>query len=702
MLIPLTRDWSRLRATVLRPGAGSLLVTAIAAIAFWRTAYPTIHWWESAEYSLAAGTAGIVGPPGSLLLTLLGWPVARLSLGSSPAHVLNLLAGVLAALTTGLVYAIARRLFRLTAAARTNNNSWAALVVGAALGALTFTFSATLWEYAVQFTPYILTALFTALLLWVMLRWWEDADHPDAWRWLALLGLLFGLDFSVHRTNALMLPGALVWILLRHPQTFRTPKRLLYGTAGLLGGLAVQLLIIPISRAAMTRSPLFWNDPIDWSRFWDYTSIKRLGGGFLVQFFPRKAAFWSVQVTDALHVLGANFLHWSGSASVLGVLPSVAALLGLVILYRRDRRLAIGYGLVLFLQVTMTVLFFNIPANFFRTFDRHYLPVCVTIAVLMAYGLGMAMDTAARLALRRTGVAAGAAAILALVPVSQVMENWVLRDASHRYFTKEFATSFLTSLPPDAILFTVGDNDTFPLWYFQAVEGMRRDVTVINLAVANLPAFAEEWLQRDPSFPLAFTPAERAALAAPGATPKTVTIPVMGTSATLDLPTGTTPPAALTVTVKPQVGATLLPAEITVLDIVRTNRWRRPICFAITGTPQIPTWLAPYDRLEGLYYRVAPMVDPPANLLLLRANLLEHADYRSYTNPTIRLDKDDRTFGFLTYNALGKLFEAERKSGDLDRCRADRAALLAAIPPDRLELSASDLENLVPECRGAR
>jgi len=702
MLIPLTRDWSRLRATVLRPGAGSLLVTAIAAIAFWRTAYPTIHWWESAEYSLAAGTAGIVGPPGSLLLTLLGWPVARLSLGSSPAHVLNLLAGVLAALTTGLVYAIARRLFRLTAAARTNNNSWAALVVGAALGALTFTFSATLWEYAVQFTPYILTALFTALLLWVMLRWWEDADHPDAWRWLALLGLLFGLDFSVHRTNALMLPGALVWILLRHPQTFRTPKRLLYGTAGLLGGLAVQLLIIPISRAAMTRSPLFWNDPIDWSRFWDYTSIKRLGGGFLVQFFPRKAAFWSVQVTDALHVLGANFLHWSGSASVLGVLPSVAALLGLVILYRRDRRLAIGYGLVLFLQVTMTVLFFNIPANFFRTFDRHYLPVCVTIAVLMAYGLGMAMDTAARLALRRMGVAAGAAGILALVPVSQVVENWALRDASHRYFTKEFATSFLTSLPPDAILFTVGDNDTFPLWYFQAVEGMRRDVTVINLAVADLPAFAEEWLQRDPSFPLAFTPAERAALAAPGATPKTVTIPVMGTSATLDLPTGTTPPAALTVTVKPQVGATLLPAEITVLDIVRTNRWRRPICFAITGTPQIPTWLAPYDRLEGLYYRVVPMADPPANLLLLRANLLEHADYRSYTNPTIRLDKDDRTFGFLTYNALGKLFEAERKSGDLDRCGADRAALLAAIPPDRLELSASDLEKLVPECRGAR
>lgn len=697
------RDWSRLRAALMRPSGGALLVTAIAAIVFWRTAYPTIHWWESAEYSLAAGTLGIVGPPGSLLLTLLGWPVARLSIGSSSAHLLNLLAGALAALATALVYTIALRLWRFTGPTRTDSDWGAATRIGAALGALTFAFGSTLWEYAVQFTPYVVTALFTALILWVMLRWWEEADHPDAWRWLALLGLLFGLDFSVHRTNALLLPGALVWILLRHPHTLRTPKSLLGGTAGLLGGLAVQLLVIPISRGAMTRSPLFWNDPINWSRFWDYTSIKRLGGGFLVQFFPRKAAFWSVQVTDALHVLGANFLHWNGAASVLGLLPAVVAVLGLLSLYRRDRRLAIGYTLVLFLQVTMTVLFFNIPAHFFRTFDRHYLPVCVTIAVLMAYGLATAMDRATQLSLKQMRVAAAAAGILALlVPVSQVIENWTLRDASHRYFTKQFATSILTSLPPNAILFTVGDNDTFPLWYFQAVEGIRRDVTVINLAVASLPAFAEELLHRDPSFPLAFSPADRAALGAPGATPKTVTIPVVGTAGTLDLPTGATASAAITVTVKPQVGTTLLPAEITVLDIVRTNRWHRPISFAITGTPQIPAWLAPYDRLEGLYYRVVPMVDPPANVLRLRANLLEHADYRGYADPAIRLDNEDRTFGVIAYLALRKLLEADQKSGDINRCGADRAALLAAIPPDRLELSASDREKLIPECHAAR
>ena len=690
------------RAPRLRRAAGALIVTAIAALVFWRTSYPTIHWWDSAEYSLAAGTLGIVGPPGSLLLTLLGWPVARLPVGSSPAHLLNLLAGALAAVTTGLVYVIAVRLLRFTEPSTTEGDRRALTALGAALGAMTFAFGATLWEYAVQFTPYVLSTVFAALILWVLLRWWKEADHPDACRSIALLGLLFGLDFSVHRTNAMLLPGALVWILLRHPQTLRTPKSLLAGTVGLLLGLAVQLLIIPIGIGAMTRSPLFWNDPTNWSRFWDYTSMKQLGGGFLVQLFPRKAAFWSVQVSDFLRVLGANFFHWNGPAGVLGVVPAAAALLGLTTLWRRDRRLGIGYTLVLFLQAAMTVLFLNIPAHFFRTFDRHYLPVCVTIAVLMSYGFATTMGAAAQLSLKRMRLAAGAVGMMVvLVPLSQVIGNWTRRDASKRYVTKEFATSLLTTLPRDAILFTVGDNDTFPLLYFQAVEGVRRDVTIINLAVANLPAFPDELLRRDRSFPLALSSAESAALGARGSTPDTITIPVTGSAESLGLPVGAKPPAAITVTVKPQFGTKLLPADITVLHIVRTNRWRRPVCFAITGTPSMG-WLAPYARLEGLYYRIVPTPDPPADIPVLRANLLVHADYRGFADPTVRLDNEDRTFGLMSYLVLTRLLEADRKSGDINGCRADTAALLAAIPPDRLEMPTGDREKTLSECSAAR
>jgi len=676
----------------LRPGAaGAVVVTAVAGAIFWRTSYPTITWWDSAQYSLAAATLGIAGSPGSLLLTLLGWPIAHLPVGTSPGHLLNLLAGVLAALTAALVYIITVRLLSFTKQTKAH--------LGAALGALTFAFGTTLWEYAVQFTPYVLTAVFAALILWVMLRWWEGADQPGAWRWLLLLGFLFGLDFSVHRTNALLMPGALAWVLVRRPRTLVSLKSTLGSAVGLLGGLGVQLLIIPVGIGALTRSPLFWGAPTNWTSFWDYVSLERVGGGFLIQFLPRKADFFSVQVSDFLHVIDANFFNWTGPTSVLGLLPGVAALLGLVAIWRRDRRLAVGYVLVLITQAVMTVLYFNIPENFFRTFDRHYLPVCVSIAPLLAYGLAVATSAAADLHLRRIWVPAAAAGTLVILgPVSQLVNNWSLGDASHRYFTKDFATNLLGSLPPEAMLFVVGDNDTFPLLYFQAVEGMRPDVTIINSSVANLPDFADELARRDPAVPLALSSAERAALSEPGATPKQVTIPVEGTPEVLGIPTGVKPPTAVTVTVKPMYGTKMWPADVTLFDIVRTNRWRRPLCFAITGTRQGMAWLAPYGRLEGLYYRAVPMVDSSANVELLRTNLLEHASYRGFADPAVRLDNEDRMIGANSYVALSGLLEAERKSGDVKACRAHLARFLAALPPDRLDFPRSYTREIISHC----
>ena len=53
--------------------------------------------------------------------------------------------------------------------------------MGAAAGALAFAFGSTTWEHAVMFTPYILTAVLTAALLYVLFLWWEEVDHPDSW-----------------------------------------------------------------------------------------------------------------------------------------------------------------------------------------------------------------------------------------------------------------------------------------------------------------------------------------------------------------------------------------------------------------------------------------------------------------------------------------------------------------------------------------
>jgi hypothetical protein len=288
-----------------------LSATVCLAI-YWRTAYPTITWWDSPNYSLAATTLGITAPPGSLLLTLLGWPFTRIALGLAPAHTLNLLAGVIAAATVGLVCLAAQQLYQQTEAGRASGTR--PFAAGAALGAIAFGAAATQWEHAITFTPYILTALFTAGLVVTLLRWWKVAADPTSWRRLAFLGLLFGLDFSVHRTNALLLPGALVWILLRHPSTLRS--------------------------------------------------------------------------LDFLRTLGVNFADTSSTVALAGALPLVAAVTGLRSLFSRDRRLAGAMASVLVVQAVTTIAYFNIPADYLRPFDRHYLPSIALVGVLVAYGAG--------------------------------------------------------------------------------------------------------------------------------------------------------------------------------------------------------------------------------------------------------------------------------------------------------------------------
>ena len=685
--------------TAARRRVGAAIVLAVAAAVYWRTAYPTITWWDGSSYPLSAWTLGIAGQPGSLLTTLLAWPVAHLPIGSSPAYLTNLFAGLLAAIAATLVYYIALTLRRTGHDTPSTSQVDRATITGAALGALTFAFSDTLWEYATTLTPYVLTAVFTGLILWTMLRWWREADDPTAWRQLALLGLLFGLDFSVHRTNALLLPGALVWILVRYPRALRQWRVWLGGAGGLAAGLAVQLIVIPIT--AFVHSPLDFVVPNTWSRFWHYITLEDLGGGFLINLYPRKSNLWSVQTADFLRSLRANFLHWPGAAGLLGALPAVAAIVGLVVLWRRSRKLATALALVLVLQAVATVVYFNIPANFFRSFDRHYLPVWVTIAVLVAVGMSAVMDGARRLLQSRQRMAALAAiaAMLAVAPTAQLIDNWSARDASNRWFAHDYAVNALQALPPNAVYFTVGDNDTFPLMYMQSVEGVRPDVAILNTSVANLAGYEQRRHQRDPTFPISLTTEQRRALMSRPWTDTTLVVAVSGSAESLGLKAGTALPATVTFRPHPTYEK-MMASEVTIFDIVRTNHWKRPLTFSITGSEGTMGWLAPYGQLEGLYWRIVPIAGAKPDLERIRSHLFTDASYRGFADPTVRIDDVSRTMAAQTYYAAEALLEAERADGA--RCRADLRALFTVLPPERLKLGPPLFQdNLATTCEPA-
>ena len=91
-------------------------------------------------------------------------------------------------------------------------------------------------------------------------------------------------------------------------------------------------------------------------------------------------------------------------------------------------------------------------------------------------------------------ISAVAATLISLVAVPALMavQNWDDHDRSGRYTARDFARNYLNSCDQNAILFTVGDNDTFPLWYVQDVEGVREDVRIVNMMLFNMDWYIDQ------------------------------------------------------------------------------------------------------------------------------------------------------------------------------------------------------------------
>jgi hypothetical protein len=181
-------------------------------------------------------------------------------------------------------------------------------------------------------------------------------------------------------------------------------------------------------------------------------------------------------------------------------------------------------------------------------------------------------------------------------------------------------------------------------------------------------------------------------------------IPVAGTAAQLGLPDDLALPRSIPVHVAPTwEGKYVLLQDLVLLQILENGQWRRPLCFATTADkPGLPG-LAPYARLDGLFWRVVPHGEPPANLDVLRTNLLETYVYRGYPDPGVRLDDVSRNLGLSYYVSLVKLLQAESAAGEADRCRQSRETMLRALPPSRLRPDAKLLQEIDAACasRGA-
>ena len=256
-------------------------------------------------------------------------------------------------------------------------------------------------------------------------------------------------------------------------------------------------------------------------------------------------------------------------------------------------------------------------------------------------------------------VSAGLAGAICLIAVPTVManENWDDHDRSNRYIARDFAADYLNSCAPNAILFTNGDNDTFPLWYAQEVEGIRTDVRVVNLSLLNTHWYIDQMKRKAyDSEPVPFgltheqylngtrdviyinerineyVPVDQAVDFVASDDQRTKL--QVGQNEFIDyLPTNKfiIPVDSAKIvengTVKPEDADKIVPEirftikkrrimknELMILDLLANNNWERPIYFVSTAGDG-DVGLNDYLQVEGFAYRLVPIKSPSKGYL---------------------------------------------------------------------------------------
>ena len=189
-------------------------------------------------------------------------------------------------------------------------------------------------------------------------------------------------------------------------------------------------------------------------------------------------------------------------------LPLLLGLLGLVFQFDRDKRGSWIVFLMFFMTGIAIVLYLNQPPYQVRERDYAYAGSFYMFAIWIGLGVAALYEwlNDASKGKASKAVAVGASVLCLGVPALMAEENWDDHDRSHRYTSTEMASNYLNSVGPNGMLVTHGDNDTFPLWYAQEIEGVRTDVRVVNTSLLGTDWYIDQmkWACND-SKPLPLT-----------------------------------------------------------------------------------------------------------------------------------------------------------------------------------------------------
>ncbi|MCX6300846.1 MAG: DUF2723 domain-containing protein [Bacteroidia bacterium] len=417
-------------------------------------------------------------------------------------------------------------------------------------------------------------------------------------------------------------------------------------------------------------------------------------------------------------------------------LPLLIGLGGIYWQYKRDKK---GFWLILafFLMTGITIIFYlNQSPNQPRERDYAYAGSFYAFAMWIGIGFMFIYELFQRFVKSKPAAIITLVLTLAACPLLMAMENWDDHDRSGRYTARDIGANYLESCAPNSVLFTYGDNDSFPVWYVQDVEEVRTDVRVANLSYFQAGWYIEMMKQKAfESDPMPLTlgtdkyldgartqlPVDKRIDAAvnlneivkfAGMDEKKYMIDYSGRGDYLNflpankfiisvdtsvvLANGTVKEYFKNRIISPMIweftDKDAFKGDLAIMDLLSTNKWKRPVYFSTTVPSDQYKGLEKYFVQEGMAYRIVPikteesnqgefgMIDP----YVMYDNMMNKFKWGNAGDPSVYLDENNRRMFSNFRRIFGNLGREFIQTGDTTRALEVAYKGLEIVPSEKM------------------